>query len=337
MAAAGITACLTQPVRQSRLFDTIVEVLARDAGVPHAAPRAAAAAPSLAAIAQSRGALILLAEDNEINQILAAEILKVAGYPCEVVCNGQEAITALLKKPFDLVLMDCQMPEMDGLEATRQIRRKESEGVVLSKRGGRLPIIALTANAIGGERERCLEAGMDEYLSKPIVPEEMIRTIGTALSSQAAPGPSAPAVAVDPSPPPASPADGPPPFDLDELLQRCMGNRDFMAKMLDKFAPAVGAGLERAEESVSQGDFDTAAKAAHMLKGMGANLSAQGVRQAAMELERACRAGSRDGAARALSRLRTEVGRCRDQMPELMADVLPALTGGAAGGISCER
>ena len=337
MAAAGITSCLTQPVRQSRLFDAIVEALARDAGSPWRPVPKAAAAPSLAAIAKFRGALILLAEDNEINQILATEILKVAGYRCEVVCNGQEAVAALLKKPFDLVLMDCQMPEMDGLEATRQIRRKEREAVVLSKWGGRIPIIALTANAIGGERERCLEAGMDEYLSKPIVPEEMIRTIESALSSQAAPGPSTPAVAVDPAPPFASPADGPPPFDLDELLQRCMGNRDFMAKMLDKFAPAVGDGLERAEESVSQGDLDTAAKVAHMLKGMGANLSAQGVRQAAVELEHACRAGCRDGATKALSQLRAEVCRCRDQMPEIMAEALPPLTGRAAGGLSCER
>ncbi|MCX5676623.1 MAG: response regulator, partial [Planctomycetota bacterium] len=157
MAAAGITACLLKPVRQSRLFDAIVEAVALDAGGPRAAPRAAAAAaPTLAAIAKSRGALILLAEDNEINQILAAEILKVARYRCEVVGNGQEAIAALIRKPFDLVLMDCQMPEVDGLEATRRIRLKESEGAVLSRRGGRLPVIALTANAISGERERCL-------------------------------------------------------------------------------------------------------------------------------------------------------------------------------------
>jgi two-component system sensor histidine kinase/response regulator len=320
------------------LFDAIVEALARDAGVPHAVPKAAAA-PSLAAIAKFRGALILLAEDNEINQILAAEILKVAGYRCEVVCNGQEAVAALLAKPFDLVLMDCQMPEMDGLEATRQIRLKEGEAVVLAKRGGRIPIIALTANAISGERERCLEAGMDEYLSKPIVPEDMIRTIESALSSppDVLAGPSTPAPPLDLAGSPLGRADGPPPFDLDELLQRCMGNRDFMAKMLDKFAPAVGDSLERVEESVSQGDLDTAAKVAHMLKGMGANLSAQGVRQAAMELEHACRAGCRDGATSALARLRTEVCRCRDQMPQIMAEALPPLTGMAAGGLSCER
>ena len=315
MAAAGITACLLKPVRQSRLFDAIVEAVALDAGGPHAAPRAAAAAaPSLAAIAQSRGALILLAEDNEINQILAAEILKVAGYHCEVVGNGQEAIAALIRKPFDLVLMDCQMPEMDGLEATRRIRLRESEGAVLSKRGGRLPIIALTANAISGERERCLEAGMDDYLTKPIIPEEMIRTLSSALSARAAPRPSPASPA-----PPALPAEERPPFDLDELLKRCTGSRDFMARMLDKFTASVGPEMERLEQSLCEGNLEKAAQGAHLLKGMAANLSAHGVRQAALELEHACKAGRLDEAAGALPRLRAAVRRCQDYMPQALA------------------
>jgi CheY-like chemotaxis protein/HPt (histidine-containing phosphotransfer) domain-containing protein len=296
------------------LFDAIVEAVALDAGGPHAAPRAAAAAaPTLAAIAQSRGALILLAEDNEINQILAAEILKVAGYRCEVVGNGQEAIAALVRKPFDLVLMDCQMPEMDGLEAVRRIRLKEGEGAVLSRRGGRLPVVALTANAISGERERCLEAGMDDYLTKPIIPEEMIRTIESALSARAAPRPS-PAS-------PASPvrAEEAPPFDLDELLKRCTGSRDFMAKMLDKFTVSVGPEMERLEQSLCEGNLDNTAQGAHLLKGMAANLSAHGVRQAALELEHACKAGRLDEAAGALPRLRAAVRRCQDSLPEALA------------------
>jgi CheY-like chemotaxis protein/HPt (histidine-containing phosphotransfer) domain-containing protein len=258
-----------------------------------------------------RNAKVLLAEDNEINQILAAEILKVAGYRCEVVGNGQEAIAALIRKPFDLVLMDCQMPEVDGLEATRRIRLKEGEGAVLSKRGGRLPVIALTANAIGGERERCLAAGMDDYLTKPIIPEEMIRTIESALSARAA------------SAPPASPASPPagetPPFDLDELLKRCTDSRDFMAKMLDKFTASVGPEMERLEQSLSEGDLEKAARGAHLLKGMGANLSARGVRQAALELEHACQAGRLDEASSTLARLQAAVRRCQDYVPEALA------------------
>jgi len=170
-----------------------------DACGPGAAPRAAAAAPSLAAIARSRGALILLAEDNEINQVLAAEILQVAGYRYEIARTGQEAVDALMKKPFDLVLMDCQMPDLDDFEATRQIRAKEGEGAVLCVRGGRLPIVALTANALGGEREKCLKAGMDGYLAKPIIPEEMVRTIESVLPATAAPDPSAPDEAASPN------------------------------------------------------------------------------------------------------------------------------------------
>jgi len=323
MAGAGIASCLVKPVRQSKLLDAIVEAFAQNGAVPPAATKDAAAASGLASIAQFRGALILLAEDNEINQILATEILKVAGYRCEVVSNGQEALDALTKKPFDLVLMDCQMPEMDGLEATRQIRRKESQAAVLSGRGGRLPIIALTANAITGERERCLEAGMDAYLSKPIVPVEMVRTIESALSSRPAPCPAMPAADGDPGAPPALPAGRPPPFDLAELLERCTGSQEFMIKMLDKFTQAVGVELERLEQSVSQGDLGKAAKVAHMLKGMGANLSAYGVRRVAMELERVCQAGRLDEAASLLPQLRSEVRRCQDYVPETLAEPMP--------------
>jgi Amt family ammonium transporter len=322
MASAGIASCLTKPVRQSRLFDAIVEAMGRDAGVSFAAPKTAAAS-NLAASAQTRGEEILLAEDNEINQILAAEILRVAGYRYEIVRNGQEVADALTKKPFDLVLMDCQMPEVDGLEATRRIRRKESEGAVLSPRGGRLPIIALTANALSGERERCLEAGMDGYLSKPIVPEEMIRTIESALSPQAQSGTPGPDVGAEPAASPVSPADGRPPFDLDELLKRCMGSRDFMARMLDKFASSVEADLEQLEQSLSGGDLEKTSRVAHMLKGMGANLSAHGVRQAALELERICRTGRRDETPGALARLQAEVRRCLDYVPEALAEPTP--------------
>jgi CheY-like chemotaxis protein/HPt (histidine-containing phosphotransfer) domain-containing protein len=320
MAAAGISHCLIKPIRQSRLFDAIAEAMARSAGAPQSPPKTAAA-PGLAAIAKSRDAMILLAEDNEINQIMASEILKVAGYRYEVVCNGQEAVAALLKKPFDLVLMDCQMPEVDGLEATRRIRRKESEGAVLSTRGGRLPIIALTANALSGKRERCLEAGMDGYLSKPIIPEDMVRTIESFLSPEAARDRSGPDADAEPAAAPVSSADGRPPFDLDELLKRCMGNRDFMAKILDKFAHSVGADMERLEQAVSHGDLKTAAAAAHMMKGMGANLSAEGLRQAAMELERTCHDGLHKDAASALARLRDEVHRCLAHVPDALAEL----------------
>ncbi len=107
---------------------------------------------------------LLVAEDNRINQIYITEVLKSIGCTCDLAANGDEAVEAARKHGYDLILMDCQMPDMDGFTATREIRRREQA----ENRPQRLPIIALTANALSGDRERCLEAGMDDYLSKPI-------------------------------------------------------------------------------------------------------------------------------------------------------------------------
>ena len=126
---------------------------------------------------------LLLVEDNEVNQLVASEILTVAGCDLVVADNGAEALHAVHVRPFDIVLMDCQMPEMDGFEATRRIRRLEAEGL-LPGATHRLGIIALTANAIRGDRERCLEAGADAYLTKPIVPALLIQTVKNLAASR---------------------------------------------------------------------------------------------------------------------------------------------------------
>ena len=116
---------------------------------------------------------ILVAEDNRINQLYITELLKYCGCTSELADNGDVALTALQNQRFDLVLMDCQMPEMDGFTATREIRRREAAGEL----PGHLPIVALTANALQGDRERCLEAGMDEYLTKPIRVERLVEAL----------------------------------------------------------------------------------------------------------------------------------------------------------------
>ncbi|QDS91534.1 Sensor histidine kinase RcsC [Roseimaritima multifibrata] len=111
----------------------------------------------------------LIAEDNHINQLYIAELMKYLGCTCDVVENGDEALNALQKNRYDLILMDCQMPEMDGFTATREIRRLQSVGELPEQ----LPIIALTANALKGDRERCLDAGMDDYLTKPLLAAQL--------------------------------------------------------------------------------------------------------------------------------------------------------------------
>jgi CheY-like chemotaxis protein len=158
-------AVLAKPLRQSQLFDTLISLLAHD----EAAPRPAAV-PAKASIdpgmAERHPLRILLAEDNVVNQKLALRILQQMGYRADVASNGIEAIESVQRQTYDLVLMDVQMPEMDGLEATRRIRARAP--------GGSPRIGAMTANAMHGDREMCLAAGMDDYLTKPIRVEQLV-------------------------------------------------------------------------------------------------------------------------------------------------------------------
>ncbi len=186
----GFSGHMTKPVRQSQLFDAIMDAIAVADGGPPRMAKTTGALRSTAEVAStpSRNARILLAEDNEINQTVASEILMRCGYSCDVVPNGRSAVDAVHRHPYDLVLMDCQMPVMDGFEATREIRRREQEEQAAGSRDQRLPIVALTANAMMGDREKCLEAGMDDYVSKPVNPADLIQTIERLLQTRCAPG-----------------------------------------------------------------------------------------------------------------------------------------------------
>jgi len=165
----GVGAYLTKPVIQAELLDAIVRVLG--AGGSQAAPTALVTHHSLRE--EKRRIRVLLAEDNAVNQKLAARLLEKRGYSVTVTANGSEALAALEKANFDLVLMDVQMPEMDGFEATAAIREREKTS------GGHLTIIAMTAHAMQGDREQCLAAGMDGYISKPIKAEELYQLLGS--------------------------------------------------------------------------------------------------------------------------------------------------------------
>lgn len=164
--AAGIDAYLVKPVKQSKLFDCVVEVVGSRTN--HAILPRAAAAPRPASTPPMSKARILLAEDNAINQKVAQAQLRRLGLSTDVVANGIEVLQSLDTVPYDLVLMDCQMPEMDGYEATMEIRRLEVEAANSGQARPHLHIIAMTANAMQGDREKCIAAGMDDYISKPV-------------------------------------------------------------------------------------------------------------------------------------------------------------------------
>jgi two-component system sensor histidine kinase/response regulator len=162
IAQPGILVCLTKPIKQANLRDCLARVFARPSGLPMTAPEAAVPnAPVPAAV----GVRVLIAEDNIVNQKVALLQLRRLGCAADAVANGAEAVEALSRISYDLVLMDCQMPEVDGFEATQLIRSQS--GPVRN-----VPIIAMTASALAGDREKCLAAGMSDYISKPInVPE----------------------------------------------------------------------------------------------------------------------------------------------------------------------
>ncbi|HUB24778.1 MAG TPA: ATP-binding protein [Tepidisphaeraceae bacterium] len=172
---AGFAAYLKRPVTPSRLVDAIASVVVPPHSVHESKPNRRAAE-------KSRGLHLLVAEDHDMNQFLTREILKRGGCTCQIVADGSQAVAALENGRFDLVLMDCQMPVMDGLEATRRIRQREAVREV----SRRIPVIALTAEAIGGDRERCLAAGMDAYLSKPINQAELFALIDSLAGGKPA-------------------------------------------------------------------------------------------------------------------------------------------------------
>ena len=167
MDEAGIAGYLSKPVKQSSLFDCIATVMG-DERVREGLGKTRFVTQQLLEQQRERDRIrILVAEDNLVNQKVSAKILRKLGFRCEVAADGIEALEACRTSHFDLVLMDCQMPEMDGFEATREIRRRERGG------SGHIPIVAMTANAMKGDREMCLEAGMDDYLAKPVNPQEL--------------------------------------------------------------------------------------------------------------------------------------------------------------------
>jgi PAS domain S-box-containing protein len=245
---ADVDACLTKPVRRAALLETVAGVFTERHEIPADAP-APAPAPDFVA-------RVLVAEDNPVNQLVIQGMLDKRGYASEIVANGREALDRLAHGGHAAVLMDVQMPELDGIEATARIRAQES-------RGEHLPIIAMTASAMEGDRERFLEAGMDDYISKPLRPDELDAVLERWLGGA-------------PAPPRAAAGNGAGGELIDAgRVERFRADYPEIAdRLVALFADTTPPLLEQLSNAVHSGDDDAARKLAHKLKGSCQNVGA---------------------------------------------------------------
>jgi CheY-like chemotaxis protein len=278
-----------------------------------AATGAAAPARSAAGVQAVRPAKILLVEDNEINRLVAGRFLEQAGYPYDIAGDGEEAVAAVLRAGYDLILMDCQMPRMDGYEATRRIRLAEKAGtpVVSDRRQDglvcrRLPIVALTANAMKGDRQVCLAAGFDDYLTKPLERDHLVATLEFWLKPE-------PQSAGAPAPPPTAqvnPAPESPPMDLDNLVRQFGGDGSFLGELARRFDVQAATDLQRIADAIAGEDAKALRAAAHRLKGTTGSITAARAHAIARKLEELGIAGTFSGAGELLEQIRGEIERC---------------------------
>lgn len=281
----GISAYLTKPIKQSELFDVIVSAIGQPlAGGPRAPERRKKPWPV------RRGLRVLLAEDNEVNQLVATRILQKLGHRVTVVENGREALAAVQTGKFDLVAMDVQMPEMDGLDATIAIREWEKTA------GTHIPILAMTAHAMKGDRERCLAAGMDGYTSKPI----RIRELGQALARLVGKPQQANAAA-----PEAKPAGST--IDFAAVLAGIGGDRRLLRRLAQLFLADCPKRLAEIRRAIGAGDAVALERAAHALKGSAGNFGVGNAFAAARQLEDMGREGKLAAAGEACAALESEM------------------------------
>ena len=304
----GVSAYLTKPIRQGELMDAILTALgtrARSAEKPALVTRHTLRENQL-------HLKVLLAEDNAVNQLVALRLLERLGHSVTVAANGRKALEAWEKGGFDAILMDVQMPELNGWEATQAIRERERST------GERIPIIAMTAHAMKGDDERCFAAGMDDYLTKPIRTEELTAALDKAGNRKA--------VRQTRVQPPAPPGKRRGAVDWEAALERLGGDRELYNELVEVFRKECPAVVEEMRRGVESGDWKVLKRGGHTLRGAASNLGATSVSEAAAELEK--RAGAQDlgGAGEQFGKLQAEIERMFAELEALSATQGPMRT-----------
>jgi two-component system, sensor histidine kinase and response regulator len=280
---AGIAAYLTKPVRQSSLYNCLMAMMGVVSGPTVVSP----ITRRQDAIQSKIHARILVVEDNVVNQKVAVRLLEKRGCRVDVAANGREAVNALIRLAYDIVLMDCQMPVMDGFAATVAIRQHEVST------GQHVPIIAMTANAMQGDRERCLAAGMDDYLSKPITAEGLYTVLAQFRPETEVP----PEDTLDP------------PMDLAAALITADGERDLLDDMMAVLLADSPGQLAALRTALHQSDVHGLERAAHSLKGALSAVNATRAQELAQHLEACGRDGRLERALSLVQLLDTELAR----------------------------
>jgi CheY-like chemotaxis protein len=252
-----------------------------------------------------------------MNQFVVKEALIGVGCNCEIVNDGAAAVEAVLSHYYDAVLMDCQMPVMDGLEATRRIRQAEAAMIGLRH----IPIVALTAQAMRGDREKCLAAGMDAYVSKPIDRDELFAAIHSVTGSTLASAPPAGAAPASTEP---TVADHPSGVDWASIVRRCGGDEAFAVVVAQRFCAQAGSELQQIGMGLASQDAVLVRRAAHTLKGMSAYMGGDTAGELARRIEELGRDNQLSQAAALLSELGIQV----DRLLEALAAHVPASTAG---------
>jgi CheY-like chemotaxis protein/HPt (histidine-containing phosphotransfer) domain-containing protein/two-component sensor histidine kinase len=285
----GFAASLTKPVRQSELFDCLITSLNPTSSEPVPVPvQPEPRHPDVTG-------LILLVEDNKMNQLVGSKVLAKLGLRFDIANHGGEAVAAVRATRYDAILMDCQMPEMDGYEATAEIRRFEGSS-------RHTPIIAMTAAAMDGDRENCLAAGMDDYITKPVRPEAIGAVLGRWINGAA--------------------SDLREPLDASQIeLLRSLDDGDgaVLREIIDQYLVQTAQGRGELARVVDAGDAEALERAAHMLRGASANVGATELAAVCAQIEAQARIAQFDDAAGLVARFDSELARVRDAF-DLLAD-----------------
>jgi CheY-like chemotaxis protein len=317
----GVPYYLSKPIRRSELLGTIKEAIGYepvDRQQPEPRTKLEGCPDSLK---------LLLAEDNQVNQKLAIRLLEKRGHNVTVASNGKEALALIARELFDAVLMDVQMPEMDGLEATRRLRRREKES------GEHLPIIAMTAHAMKGDRQRCLEAGMDDYVSKPLQPSELFDTVernarardskraALTVGSEGESGSLSSSLCVESGEPKGggcagrASADAPEKLhDRKKALANVGGDEELLAEIVTAFGEECPQRIAQIRDALNRGDAKLLQRAAHTIKGNAGTVGAPSVAALARRLEELGESGETAGAEELTDQLESVLDRLQQEL-----------------------